>query len=70
MIADKFLQGLNCKSCKRPLVRSYLSIAMSGIEKDEAVVYPVFCICGGLNVIGGEVIERNIDREQQNISGR
>jgi hypothetical protein len=43
---------------------------MSGIEKDEAVVYPVFCICGGLNVIGGEVIERNIDREQQNISGR
>jgi len=40
---------------------------MSGIEKDEALVYPVFCVCGGLNVIGGEIIERAIDREQQNI---
>ena len=68
MIADKFLQGLNCKSCKRSLVRSYLSIAMSGIEKDEAVVYPVFCVCGGLNVIGGEIIERAIDRERPKYS--
>lgn len=65
MIAEKLLKGIFCKSCKRPLVRSYLSISLSGIEKDEAIVYPVFCICGGVNIIGGEIIERKIDREQK-----
>ncbi len=65
MIADRFLKGISCKSCKRPLVRSYLSIMLSGVEKDEAIVYPVFCVCGGVNVIGGEIIERQIDREQK-----
>lgn len=65
MIADKFLKGRNCKSCKRPLARSYLSMVLSGVEKDEAIVYPVFCVCGAVNVIGGEIIERQIDREQK-----
>jgi len=67
MIAEKFLQGLFCKSCKRSLVRSHLSIMLSGVEKDESIVYPVFCICGGVNIIGGEIIERKIDREQESV---
>ena len=62
-IAHKLLQGLSCKSCKRQLVRSHLSIVLSGIEKDDAIVYPVFCICGAVNIIGGDIVERKIDRE-------
>ena len=63
MIAEKFLQGLRCKWCDRALDRSHVTMMFSGIEKDEAILFPVLCICGGMNVIGGELIERKIDRE-------
>ncbi len=63
MIAEKFLQGLRCKWCRRALGRSHLKMMLGGIEKDEAILYPVLCICGGMNVIGGELIERQIDQE-------
>ena len=63
MIAEKFLAGLRCRWCSRVLTRSHLKIMLSGVEKDESIVYPVICICGGMNIIGGETIERRIDRE-------
>jgi hypothetical protein len=62
MIADKMLRGLFCKWCGRSLARSYLSTPGS-VEKDESILCPVFCVCGGMTVVGGEIIERKIDRE-------
>lgn len=64
MIAEKFLKGMRCRWCHRVLARSYLNLMLSGVEKDEAIVHPVVCICGGMNIIGGEIIERKIDRER------
>jgi hypothetical protein len=48
MIAEKILRGCFCKSCQRPLWRSYLSMVLSGVEKDESILYPVFCVCGSM----------------------
>jgi hypothetical protein len=62
MIADKMLQGIFCKWCRRPLARSWLSTPTT-VEKDESVLCPVFCVCGGMTVVGGEIIERRIDKE-------
>lgn len=62
MIGEKLLQGLRCKWCQRPLAQSHLAMMFSGIEKDEAIVYPVLCVCGGVNVIGGELVQRKIDQ--------
>jgi len=51
MIAD-LLKNENCKWCGRNLSLSFLTRVSLGIEKGDALLYPVLCICGGITVIG------------------
>jgi len=51
MICD-LLEGEFCKSCGRDLSRSFLTRITLGIEKGDALLYPVLCVCGGITVIG------------------
>lgn len=66
MISD-LLENEACKWCGRNLSRSFLTRLTLGIEKEDALLYPVLCICGGITVIGAgtfishfdELTERN-----------
>ena len=51
MIAD-LLANEACKWCGRSLSKSYLTMVSLGIEKKDALLYPVLCLCGGITVIG------------------
>jgi hypothetical protein len=51
MIQD-LLKSENCKWCGRKLSESFLTRLTIGIEKGDALLFPVLCICGGITVIG------------------
>jgi len=53
MISD-LLVNEPCRWCGCDLSRSFLTRVTMGIEKDDALLYPVLCLCGGITVIGAE----------------
>ena len=53
MISD-LLEDQPCRWCGTDLSRSFLTRVTMGIEKDDALLYPVLCLCGGITVIGAE----------------
>jgi len=51
MISD-VLRGEACKWCGRDLAKSYPARLSAGVDKGDAILYPVLCICGGITVVG------------------
>ncbi len=51
MISD-ILENESCKWCGRKLSESFLTRLTLGIEKADALLFPVLCVCGGITVIG------------------
>jgi len=60
MISD-LLENENCKWCGRNLSRSFLTRVTMGIEKNDALLYPVLCLCGGITVIGAGTFVSHFD---------
>lgn len=60
MISD-LLENENCKWCGRELSRSFLTRITPGIEKTDALLYPVLCICGGITVVGAGTVISHFD---------
>ena len=53
---SNWLVNEHCKWCGQALARSFLTRVTLGVEKNDALLYPVMCICGGITVIGAEVL--------------
>ena len=49
------------KWCGRNLSESFLTRVTLGIEKADAMLYPVLCICGGITVIGAGTFISHFD---------
>ncbi|MCH7914291.1 MAG: phage portal protein [Deltaproteobacteria bacterium] len=49
------------KWCGRNLSESFLTRVTLGIEKADALLYPVLCICGGITVIGAGTFISHFD---------
>lgn len=60
MIAD-ILKNESCKWCGRVLSLSFLTRVTLGIEKSDALLYPILCICGGITVIGAGTFVSHFD---------
>jgi len=60
MIKDT-LESESCKWCGRNLSHSFLTQVTMGIEKDDTIVYPVLCICGGITVVGAGTFVSHMD---------
>jgi hypothetical protein len=60
MISD-LLENERCKWCGTDLSRSFLTRITMGIEKDDALLYPVLCLCGGITVIGAGRFVSHLD---------
>lgn len=60
MIAD-LLDNEWCKWCGRNLSKSFLTRITMGIEKNDALLYPVLCLCGGITVIGAGTFISHVD---------
>ena len=60
MLRD-ILENENCKWCGRELSKSFLTRITTGIEKSDAIVYPVLCVCGGITVIGAGTFVSHFD---------
>lgn len=60
MIND-LLKNEACKWCGRNLSESFLTRVTLGIEKADALLYPVLCICGGITVIGAGTFISHFD---------
>ncbi len=70
MISD-LLEGQPCRWCGSNLSRSFLTRVTMGIEKDDALLYPVLCLCGGITVIGAETfISHNDDQGEKRRDGQ
>jgi len=48
----ELLKGEGCRWCGRDLSKSFLSEVAGGIEKEDSMLFPILCICGGITVIG------------------
>ena len=57
----EILVGESCKWCGRDLSRSFLARVVAGIDKGDTVLWPVLCICGGINVIGAGTFISHLD---------
>jgi hypothetical protein len=55
------LKGENCKWCGRDLSKSFLTRITLGVEKQDSLLYPVLCLCGGITVIGAITAISHID---------
>jgi hypothetical protein len=60
MISD-ILENENCKWCGRKLSESFVTRLTLGVEKADALLYPVLCICGGITVIGAGTFISHFD---------
>ena len=60
MISD-LLEEEACKWCGRKLSESFLTRITLGIEKENTLVYPVLCICGGITIIGAGTFISHFD---------
>ncbi len=60
MIAD-LLENEFCKWCGRNLSHSFLTKVSLGIEKGDALLHPVLCICGGITVVGAGTFISHFD---------
>ncbi len=70
MIAD-ILQGEACKWCGRNLSGSFLAQVTMGVEKGDALLFPVLCICGGISIIGaGTFVSHFDDFDERNKNKR
>lgn len=58
---SSLLKGENCKWCGRDLSKSFLTRVTLGVEKQDSLLYPVLCLCGGITVIGAVVTISHID---------
>jgi hypothetical protein len=61
MISD-LLENESCKWCGRKLSESFLTRITLGIEKADALLYPVLCLCGGITVIGAGTFVSHFDQ--------
>jgi len=61
MISD-LLEDECCKWCGRKLSESFLTRVTLGIEKADAILFPVLCICGGITVIGSGTFISHFDQ--------
>jgi hypothetical protein len=60
MISD-ILKNESCKWCGRDLAQSFLTRLTLGIEKADALLYPILCVCGGITVIGAGTFISHFD---------
>jgi hypothetical protein len=58
---NALLKGENCKWCGRDLSKSFLTRVTLGVEKQDSLLYPVLCLCGGITVIGAITSISHID---------
>jgi len=69
MIND-ILENEHCKWCGRNLGESFLTRVSLGIEKGDALLHPVLCICGGITVIGAGTFVSHFDEIMDVKNGR
>jgi hypothetical protein len=60
-MTSAFLKGENCKWCGRDLSKSFLARVTLGVEKQDSLLFPVLCLCGGITVIGAVTSISHID---------
>ena len=60
MISD-LLENESCKWCGRDLSQSFLTRLTTGIEKGDALLFPVLCVCGGITVVGAGTFISHFD---------
>jgi len=65
-MSAEFLENESCKWCGRNLSKSFLTRVTMGVEKNDTLLFPVLCLCGGITVIGAGVFVSHID----DLSGR
>lgn len=60
-MTSDILRGEACRGCGRDLSRSFLTKITLGIEKGDALLYPVLCVCGAITVIGAGSFISHLD---------
>ena len=63
------LRGEDCKWCGQDLSKSFLSRVTLGVEKQDSLLFPVLCLCGGITVIGAITAISHIDELTESEDG-